>query len=176
MEAILDIKQGNTDVQTYLTRFQKLAAKADWPDSAQQTIYRRGLQDEIKDELARVSRPASFQELVTLSLQIESRLLERRSERRRNRGFSQPTPTPLPRVNPATDEPMQIGAARGPLTQVERRRRREAGLCMYCGSSNHLLRECTEVPPRRQGNFHPRSMAREVSGEATSTLAATQEQ
>ncbi|XP_069481444.1 protein LDOC1-like [Ambystoma mexicanum] len=29
LEPILDVKQGNTDVQTYISRFQRLAAKAD---------------------------------------------------------------------------------------------------------------------------------------------------
>uniref|UniRef100_A0A8C5PED6 Gypsy retrotransposon integrase-like protein 1 n=1 Tax=Leptobrachium leishanense TaxID=445787 RepID=A0A8C5PED6_9ANUR len=94
---------------------------------------------------------------MSLSIEIDRRLRERRAERA---GYHPPTPTrrplpPLPSNTPATgldeEEPMQIGAARGPLTEAEKTRRRSLGLCLYCGRAGHHVRECREKPSSHMG-------------------------
>lgn len=75
---------------------------------------------------------------------------------------TQPNPTPAPRLQhgrtadttttvqvqvPSTSSgthagPMDVSAARGPLSDAERQRRRAGGLCLYCGQPGHLARTC----------------------------------
>lgn len=111
-----------------------------------------GLSDPLKDELARVGIPQTLDELINLSIQIDRRLRERRSER----SSSHPRPIwMLPRVpgspnqlplssTPATEapEPMQLGLLQPSLTPEERMRRRTHNLCLYCGEQGHFVRTC----------------------------------
>ncbi|KAJ1175913.1 hypothetical protein NDU88_001198 [Pleurodeles waltl] len=101
------------------------------------------------------------------ALSIEYRLQERRMEKRRSRGASQPSssrmypPHPEESRPPAKDiegEPMQVDTARGPLSASEKEDRRKKGLCLYCGSAGHLLRTCPVRPPRPLGNATSRPL------------------
>ena len=56
------------------------------------------------------------------------------------------------------DEPMQIGVARGPLSESERDYRRRRRLCMYCGAADHLIRACPVRPQRGSGNARSRPL------------------
>ncbi|XP_069468510.1 mucosal addressin cell adhesion molecule 1 [Ambystoma mexicanum] len=143
-DAFLDVRQGNQDLQGYIAQFQALAVSAGWPDMVQQTIFRRGLNEELKDELGRVVRPNTFQELVTIVLQIDYRLQERRAERRRGRGSApRYSPPQGRRERPTPEEPMQIGSTRGPLTKTERRRRLKQNLSVRamldCGAARNFI-------------------------------------
>ena len=82
-EALCDILQGSQDVLTYITQFRYLAAKTTWVERTLVTLFRRGLKEEIKDELVHSSRITSLSILMDQALQIEHRLDERRRERRR---------------------------------------------------------------------------------------------
>ena len=53
--------------------------------------------------------------------------------------FTHPTYTKSGYYGPA---PMDIGRVRGPLTNEEKQRRRAQGLCLYCGKSGHLVKDC----------------------------------
>lgn len=50
-------------------------------------------------------------------------------------------------------EPMDLSTAslqpRGPLTPEEKDRRRNLGLCIYCGKYGHVIRQCPIKPDRR---------------------------
>uniref|UniRef100_A0A8C5MFT5 CCHC-type domain-containing protein n=1 Tax=Leptobrachium leishanense TaxID=445787 RepID=A0A8C5MFT5_9ANUR len=94
---------------------------------------------------------------MSLCIDIDRRIRERRAERASTHPA---TPTRKPTIPPpymssqptdSGDEPMQVGAARGPLTEAERSRRRSLGLCMYCGRAGHQVRECREKPNARIG-------------------------
>ncbi|KAJ1217535.1 hypothetical protein NDU88_005129 [Pleurodeles waltl] len=71
-EALCDIQQENQDVLNYITRFKQQAAKTTWVV----TLFRRGLQDEIKDELVHSTQVESLKELMDLALNIEYHLRE----------------------------------------------------------------------------------------------------
>ncbi|KAJ1089099.1 hypothetical protein NDU88_002252 [Pleurodeles waltl] len=166
-EALCDIQQGSQDVLQYITRFRQLAAETTWVERTLVTLFRRGLKEEIKDELVHSTRAEELRGLMDQALSIEYRLQERRSEKKRSRGFSQPSSSRAclqrseePRT-PARDiegEPMQVDTTRGPLSASEREDRRKRGLCLYCGSAGHMLRTCPVRPPRPSGNATSRPL------------------
>ena len=47
--------------------------------------------------------------------------------------------------------PMEIGPSRrrGPLSNAEKDNRRQANLCLYCASPNHMVHNCTNRPQAR---------------------------
>lgn len=134
---LLNLRQGRQGIADFLINFRIAAAEAGWSDRALQGVYLHSLNDEMKDQLASWDEQANFEELVSLTLRIDSRLRERVWERdygsRRSLWQSSPVvppPAPLP-VQPSTPiagtdsgepelEPMQIG--RYQLTAEERER------------------------------------------------------
>ncbi|KAJ1199016.1 hypothetical protein NDU88_002854 [Pleurodeles waltl] len=166
-EALCDIQQGSQDVLQYITRFRQLAAETTWVERTLVTLFRRGLKEEIKDELVHSTRAEDLRGLMDQALSIEYRLQERRSEKKRSRGFAQPSSSRayLQRSEesrtPARDiegEPMQVDTTRGPLSASEREDRRKRGLCLYCGSAGHMLRTCPVRPSRPSGNATSRPL------------------
>ncbi|XP_069498736.1 cytadherence high molecular weight protein 2-like [Ambystoma mexicanum] len=97
-EDVLDIRQGNSDLLTYITAFKQVAAEAGWQEQAQYAIFRRGLREDIKDELARIAQPTSFADLLTATLRIDFRLTERRMEKKKTK-FYGPLPWKLTRLH-----------------------------------------------------------------------------
>ncbi|KAJ1170202.1 hypothetical protein NDU88_002083 [Pleurodeles waltl] len=166
-EALCDIQQGSQDVLQYITRFHQLEAETTWVERTLVTLFRRGLKEEIKDELVHSTRVEDLRGLMDQALSIEYRLQERRMEKRRSRGSSQPSTSRmyLPRSEesrpPARDiegEPMQVDTTRGPLSASEREDRRKKGLCLYSGSAGHMLHTCPVRPPRPSGNATSRPL------------------
>jgi hypothetical protein len=63
-----------------------------------------------------------------------------------NGSYTAPRSAPQPLAQaPAVGDPMDIDATK----QAERQRRREQGLCYYCGSKDHLKDACTELARKR---------------------------
>ncbi|TWW62587.1 Retrovirus-related Pol polyprotein from transposon 17.6 [Takifugu flavidus] len=106
---LLALQQGSRSVAEYTLEFRILAAESRWGETALRSAYRRGLSEAIKDLIVR-DRPSSLNELITLSLQMDERLRERRQERAQraggsNRQLSHRTPllpltSPLPALPP----------------------------------------------------------------------------
>uniref|UniRef100_A0A674PBR8 Gypsy retrotransposon integrase-like protein 1 n=1 Tax=Takifugu rubripes TaxID=31033 RepID=A0A674PBR8_TAKRU len=91
---LLALQQGSRSVAEYTLEFRILAAESRWGETALRSAYRRGLSEAIKDLIVR-DRPSSLNELITLSLQMDERLRERRQERAQRL-----TPPPEPERNP----------------------------------------------------------------------------
>ena len=158
---LLTISQGTRSVADYAVEFRILAAECKWNDDALACAFRAGLSDTIKDLILR-DRPSSLSELITLALQVDSRLRERRQERSRranprfppNQSYSQSRQlfknrAPMhkarnaPNIQP-NEEPMEIGHTR--LTREEREYRFKNGLCLSCGQEGHVARQCAPRP------------------------------
>ncbi|KAJ1113539.1 hypothetical protein NDU88_001781 [Pleurodeles waltl] len=128
-EALCDIQQGIQDVLQYITRFRQLAAESSWVERTLVTLYRRGLPEEIKDELVHSARDEDLKTLMDLTLAIEYCLNERRMEKKKNRMPSHSVTSHAPphrseETRPETsgtidEEPMQIDMACGPLSTGE---------------------------------------------------------
>lgn len=154
------LQQGRRAVEDYVSDFRRWSSDTQWNDAALRYQFRLGLSENLKDELARVGIPDSLEELITLAIQIDRRLRERRAERSTQQSrpvwmvprfttpahFSSASPTPASSapVNPASDtpEPMQLGLMRPSLSAEERLRRRQNNLCLYCGEAGHYVRSC----------------------------------
>ena len=64
-------------------------------------------------------------------------------------------PVPAPSNEPA---PMEIDAMRsrhrGPLTEAKRLKRKQDGLCMYCGAAGHMKDKCPNRSPEAIRRFN----------------------
>uniref|UniRef100_A0A146SAR5 Gypsy retrotransposon integrase-like protein 1 n=1 Tax=Fundulus heteroclitus TaxID=8078 RepID=A0A146SAR5_FUNHE len=142
---LLSLRQGDRTVSEYIIDFHLLAAESLWNEHALMDVFLTGLNDRIKDELATRDFPVSLKQLENLASRIDLRLMERRRDRRAARPapprLSEAVPAALSPPRVLTDpEPMQLG--RSALTKEERQRRRQQGLCLYCGGEGHVVQTC----------------------------------
>uniref|UniRef100_A0A8D2LBW3 CCHC-type domain-containing protein n=1 Tax=Varanus komodoensis TaxID=61221 RepID=A0A8D2LBW3_VARKO len=145
------LRQGKQSVVDYTIKFQLLMHDLCWNEEALMAQYREGLRGEILDALARTPPPQTLDDLMRTCLQIDSRLEERKLERKSagslfslaatpatpQAAFSPPPASCFPEP-----EPMQLGATRFYLPKAEMDRRRAAGLCFTCGQKGHLAQAC----------------------------------
>lgn len=156
---LLDMQQGNQSVSQYALEFRILAAESGWGETELQTIFKRGLNSSIQDELALRDECGSLNQLIDIAIRLDNRIRERVRERQEaQRRRPQPSaplpanglsPTSSASGNPAppVEEPMQLGRAR--LTPAERQRRMEGRLCLYCGQGGHFIGRCPEASKGR---------------------------
>lgn len=149
---LLALQQGNRSAADYSVEFQTIAADSGWNDKALREIFIKGLNEQLKDELAIKEEEHNLNSLISLVIRLDNRLRERRRER-----TSRPKPpppvfrTPPVLVDPqpislpsSSEEPMQLGRAR--LSPEERQQRLRLGQCLYCGESGHLIATCPTRP------------------------------
>ncbi|MDP1546978.1 MAG: reverse transcriptase domain-containing protein [Anaerolineales bacterium] len=88
-----------------------------------------------------------------------------------------PKPVTVAALQPSPSSASTMAPLRGPLTPEERLRRREKGLCLYCGKSGHMARECPSAPPctRCHQRGHPahRCIVTEIKASTDYSLAST---
>ncbi|KAJ8402791.1 hypothetical protein AAFF_G00364630 [Aldrovandia affinis] len=125
-----------------LHRVRTLATSAGWNAVATYDAFLHGLSERVLDELTVCDLPQDLDRLVDLAIRIDTRLQER--GKRRQESPASPFPpndtTRLPAQPMATAEPMQVN--RTHLSETERQRRREGGLCLYCGGKGHFRLSC----------------------------------
>ncbi|XP_037691167.1 retrotransposon-like protein 1 [Choloepus didactylus] len=78
-EAMFAIRQRNRPALAYITEFQSLVPTLGWPDEVLQAHLCQGLNEDIRHYLFRVPQPDSLESLITVILQIEEKLAERRA-------------------------------------------------------------------------------------------------
>lgn len=125
----------------YAREFRTLAAEVDCNNSVLKNAFYRGLTEFLKDELTLRDEPPSLDSWINLTIKLDSRVRERRQEKKTwPSGNPRPPGTRRTRSpEPTTDEPepMQLGHAK--LSAKEKEHRREARLCLFCGESSHFL-------------------------------------
>ena len=142
-----NLRQGNRSVAVYTAEFRRWVTDTTWNHAAQKSQFRRGLSEQMKDELARTDIPEDFEDFIQLCIRVDQRLTERRREKtwaQENRPTYSFRPS-VPRNPEPAPEPMQIDALRKSITVAERERRISEDLCLYCGKSGHYAIDC----PRR---------------------------
>lgn len=145
---IRNIRQGARSASTYASEFRQLACDINWDEPALISQFYYGLQDGVKDLLLTLPDPLTLDEAINQAIKCDNRLFERRQDRRT-------LSTPLQRpsysassanayvTKPAEVEAMQLDATRfKPLTEQEKKRRREQDLCLYCGRPGHRANNC----------------------------------
>lgn len=128
--AIGRLKQSKGSVLVYATKFRRLAHETGFNNDALVDIFRRGLNEEIKDRLSQtLDEPGDLEGFISLCIRIDQRLFDRKLERSTSvsvRQFLPRVPSHQPRSGPA---PMDLDMAQtnGPkkLTAEEKKRRRK---------------------------------------------------
>ena len=163
---------------SYFAEFQQYISILGWKDQ-DPIVDRAidGLKPYLKDEVARTGlQPRSLTDLISFIVPLDNRLYERDQERRRETKDPNPRDTkattssgttkvvaPIqvspnvgqPRRGTSTngDRPVRTATnsspQRGPLSDTERQRRRDQGLCLYCGNPGHQAYNCPNAPPNR---------------------------
>ena len=140
----------------YAIHFRTLAAESGWNSAALYDAFFKGLAHSISERLLPLDLPPDLDSLIALAIRTDNQLEEFKALRAPTVRFNRPqsavlwTPHPgsppeQPRratPTPDTEEPMQMGRAR--LPPEEQQRRVRGGLCFYCGEARHLVAACPE--------------------------------
>jgi hypothetical protein len=154
----------NQRISSYIVEFQRLAVHVQWGDSALRFQFYKGLPARIKDEISHIGKPTSLERLKRLSLSIDARYWERRTESNREGQHltskapppkSTPLPSPTtpradnmsgrPKVtsgNNANAPPTDKLGPDGKLTAQEKQRCFDNQLCLFCGGEGHMAKSC----------------------------------
>jgi hypothetical protein len=166
----------HTSASDYAAKFQEYAQITDWDDSALMTMYRRGLKENVKDELMRAGmKIEDLDDLIRASIEIDDNLYERAMERRHDvapRGKSGYVPyrsnnnfkgKKFHRNNNYQDpyglQPMELDVTEGRRSQGKKRYKGKSSMTCYgCGKQGHMARDChsKNKVPRRQFNMTQR--------------------
>ncbi|CAJ0954243.1 unnamed protein product [Ranitomeya imitator] len=132
---LLALCQGQDEAEVYCQKFRKWSVLTQWNECALAAVFIKGLSEALKDVMVGFPTPAGLNESMSLAIQIDRRLRERKAVHHLA-VFSEHRP-----------EPMQCDRT---LTRAERQEhRRRNGLCFYCGDSTHAISDC----PKRTKRF-----------------------
>lgn len=73
---LLSLRQGSRSVADYSVDFWTLVMDAGWNDAALQEVFVKGLNEQLKDELAAQDEPSTLSALVSLAIRLDNRLRE----------------------------------------------------------------------------------------------------
>ncbi|SOV01226.1 uncharacterized protein UDID_17603 [Ustilago sp. UG-2017a] len=153
-----------TSVANYLTQFRQLQMTLNWGEDTMAWFFYRGLKENVKDDLSRSGKPTDLETLIQRSLEIDNRIAEWISEKKRTITQSA-NPTPMPASNPpialTTIHPSSPSALRAPLTTAgkldleEYKRHQANNLCIYstqARTAKHRLTAFAPVDSQPPGN------------------------
>ncbi|KAI2647111.1 Transposon Tf2-8 polyprotein [Labeo rohita] len=133
------LQQGSSTVNDYTLRFRTLAGASGWNETALLGAYRQGLNPEIRAAMALYDDSIGLETFLQRTTRVSQQLAACQPPVTAPQSASVAASTPVP-------EPMQMDSTR--LSRTERNRRITQGLCLYCGQSGHLIRNCPVRPPR----------------------------
>ncbi len=145
---LLTLKQGSRPASSYAIRFRRIAADTGFNEETLQYHFESGLNPSVRQAIAVNDKHfQSLDELIKYAIKVDIRLHEsvRPNQVSQFHGTNQ--------VNrSASPTPMDLGSVRfKPLSEDEKKRRRQAGLCLYCGTSGHFAQACpSKKSPVRQ--------------------------
>lgn len=137
-----------TSAAEYTARFREYANLTDWEGSALMTMYRRGLKENVKDELMRSGgEHNNLEQLVTDAIDIDDKLYERAMEKRHILGRGTYA---LPGRSGGGNrgDPMELDATSYKRSKNGRKggfgKRKKAGdmKCYACDKPGHIAKNC----------------------------------
>ena len=160
----------------YAARFQEYANIIDWDESTLQTMYRRGLKKQVKDEFMRDERAyETFDELIEIFIDLDDKLYERVMEKKydgkpkgRAGTYSSRMPSSYTRGSSfgrgrradghAGIVSMELNSTerpnKGKNLKTKRGNMKKDKTCYSCGKSSHFAKDCRSrgMVPQRQIN------------------------
>ncbi|KAL0162334.1 hypothetical protein M9458_041730, partial [Cirrhinus mrigala] len=133
-EELLQLRQGNLPIHEYILRFRTLSLTSGWNDSALLAVFRRGLNNNIRQHMAIYDDNVELDAFLKRALTVSQHLT------------ACDAPVELSPSGTPTEEPMHTDTYH--LTAQERTRRLQEGLCLYCGAPSHLLLQCPVRPAK----------------------------
>lgn len=152
-----ELRQDKRAFSDYLADFLQIADCTGYNEEAKRADLLAGLSQEIQQALVVVDLPNSLEGTIAQIQKIDNKLRAFNSRTNQNlsqqlgpqpncvqsasssaSGFSHPSGATLAAI------PMDLRGSRtrGPITPMERRRRMDNNLCMYCGDANHWVEGC----------------------------------
>ncbi|CUA68894.1 similar to pol polyprotein [Rhizoctonia solani] len=147
MRQISDLTQ-TADASAYTTEFNNLAADLDWSDEAAlKAQYERGLSFRVKSQLIQHNPyPATLAALQEAAIKIDGlyQELDQSNPHRKAQGPAETKPKATgqgerKRESMSLEERKKLPNY---VSEEERKARKEEGLCIKCGSPDHMFREC----------------------------------
>ncbi len=138
-DRLFRLSQGRSSVWNYYLQFRTLAASSGWNETTLITAFRRGLNPRVRQQMAIFDDTVGLETFVSKAVRISQHLTACEEDMPPAPPLSVTSPAPAP-------EPMQISS--NPLTRIERERRINSRLCLYCGEGSHVLQTCPVRPPR----------------------------
>ncbi len=129
--------QKNESCAFYASVFLSVIVDTEWNDAAKISCFRRGLNGEIKDALVYQEYiPEKLDDFVELCVKLDTRISERRLELGNQKSVTN--------NNNNNKLYALMGVPNNTYRSKEERRqdRLNKGLCLYCGDSGHMLRDC----------------------------------
>ena len=153
---IQSVKQKRS-ASEYTTQFKRYSVMTGWDDDALMVMFRRGLKDNVKDELTfDGAEVTTLDELISRAINIDDKLFKRMMEKRHDGGSSHPgwhvgsykrTTNNRPTTDPYGYAPMELDTlhstkprGKGPANKAGRRGK--ALTCYACGKPGHMARDC----------------------------------
>lgn len=167
-QQLLTIKQGDRTASEYVAEFKRLAITSKFNDAALATIFMNGLNFRVSNELILKDLPAYGPSLYAAAIQLDAKFnfqrhsggyrsqskhhhhhqdYHNRDNYHHNYHHYNNYDKHSPRAVHSGAGPMEVDATSAekkfkPLSNKEKQKRRDEGLCLYCGSSGHLLDSC----------------------------------
>ncbi|CAJ0932319.1 unnamed protein product, partial [Ranitomeya imitator] len=122
--------KGQDEAEIYCQKFRKWSVLTQWNECALAAKFRDGLSEAIKDVMVGFPAPAGLNESMTMAVQIDRRLRERK---------------PVHHLAVSSEPSPEIMQCDRIQSRSERQKyRRKKGLCFYCGDSAHVISACSK--------------------------------
>jgi len=143
------LQQGKGSVSSYAIVFRRLASETGYNEAALRHNFIKGLSDDNKNALSKAQdEPERLEDLIRFCVKMDQRIYDRKKEikfKPFNQSYKSspvfaagPSPMDLDAITTGTQR-----AKFKKLTAVEKQRRIDSGLCLYCASDKHKLPDCT---------------------------------
>lgn len=146
---LLHLRQGRGSAAEYAANFRRLSARSGFNEAALLCIFREGLSEDLKDQLATRDLPNQLSSYTIKVIELDNRIRDRESRRHffyKNNQTLTPRPKYVqPEFQPAvhtTQVDTHVVRKFSALSDEEKNRRRKFGLCLYCGGEGHTAVAC----------------------------------